>query len=206
MKRARSSSKSSTSKYKKTKSSDSLTMYKQPKNPVRLVKRHADYFTVVVNGTTGVLGAYNFTLSSVPGYTEFTNLYDQYKINAISVCFYPKQNAVTSLVTLDNIKANARFLSAIDYNDDTAPVNFDAIREYESCQVTACTEKHEVYIKEPLFLNNSGQNVNGWVSTANPTTRFYGLKYGCEPTLSSGVPTQTFQVECVFYLAFKNVK
>lgn len=128
MKRARSSSKSSTSKYKKTKSSDSLTMYKQPKNPVRLVKRHADYFTVVVNGTTGVLGAYNFTLSSVPGYTEFTNLYDQYKINAISVCFYPKQNSVTSLVTLDNIKANARFLSAIDYNDDTPPVNFDSIR------------------------------------------------------------------------------
>lgn len=206
MKRARSSTKSTTSKYKKTKSSDSLAMYKQPKNPVRFVKRHTDYFTVIVNGVTGVLGAFNFTLASVPNYTEFTNLYDQYKISAISVCFYPRQTEVTTLLPADSAKANARFLSAIDYNDDTAPASFDAIREYESCKVTSCVEKHEVYIKEPLFLNNSGQNVNGWVSTANPSTRFYGLKYGCEPTLVSGANPFTYQVECVFYMAFKNVK
>lgn len=207
MKRARSSySKPQASKYKKSSSDKTLAMYKQPKNPVRFVKRHVDYFAVVVNGITGVLAGMNFTLSSVPGYTELTALYDQYKISAVQVCFYPKQTSVTSLVTLDNVKGNARFLSAIDYNDDTAPGSFDQIREYENCQVTPCIEKHEVYIKEPLFLNNSGQNVNGWVSTSNPTTRYYGLKYGCEPTLASGANTMTYQIECVFYMSFKNVK
>lgn len=204
-KRARASAPSSNKKYKKTSSKKSLTMYKQPSNPVRLVKRNVDYFTINVNGVTGALGAFNFNLAAVPGSAEFTSLYDQYKISAVSMCFYPKQTNVTSLITTDNIKANARLLTAIDYNDDTAPVSADAIREYESCQVSAITEKHEVYISKPLFLNNSGQNVNGWVATSSPSTRWYGLKYAVEPTLAVGA-TFTYQVECVFYLAFKNVK
>lgn len=204
-KRARASAPTSAKKYKKTSSKKSLTMYKQPSNPVRLVKRNVDYFTINVNGVTGALGAYTFTLASVPNSAEFTNLYDQYKISAVSMCFYPRQTNVTSLITTDNIKSNARLLTAIDYNDDTPPLNADQIREYESCQVSAITEKHEVYISKPLFLNNSGQNVNGWVSTANPSTRWYGIKYVVEPTLAVGA-NFTFQVECVFYLAFKNVK
>ena len=206
MKRARvTTATTPASKYKKTSKKAPLVMYKTPKDPIRLYKRHSDYFALPVNGVTGAYGALVFTLASVPGSAEFTTLYDQYKINAVSVCFYPKQTAVTSLITTDNIRANARIATAIDYNDDTVPLTMDVLREYESCEVDVIVNKHERYIPKPLFLNNSGQNVNGWVSTANPSTRFYGLKYGIEPTQAVGA-SFTYNVEVVYYLAFKNTK
>lgn len=206
MKRARSSSSSKASKFKKTSSNKSLTVYKQPTNPIRFVKRHVDYFTINVSNITGAAGAFNFALNSVPGNSELVSMYDQYKISAVGITFYPKQNVSGRCDTLDITKGCARILTCIDYNDDTPPTSADQIREYENCQVSSVLEKHEVYVKEPLFLNNSGQNVNGWVSTANPSTRFYGCKFFIEPSLMTGVNSYQYTVECIFYMAFKNVK
>ena len=120
MKRARVAKQQTTpSKYKKTSKKAPLVMYKTPKDPIRLYKRTSDYFSLPISGATGALGAYTFQLSNIPNSSEFTSLYDQYKINAVSVCFYPKQTHVTSLSTTDNVRANARILTAVDYNDDT---------------------------------------------------------------------------------------
>lgn len=204
-KRARVSTKTTPKKYSKSSSKKSLTMYKQPTNPIRFVKRTCDYFSINVSGVAGSFGAFNFTLANVPGNAEFTALYDQYKISAVSVCFYPRQTETSSLATVDTAKGNARLLTAIDYNDDTAPLTFDALREYENCEVVSILEKHERYIPKPLFLNNSGQNVNAWIATSSPSTRHYGLKYAVEPTLATG-NSFTYTVEVMYYLAFKNVK
>lgn len=205
MKRARVAKQPSVpSKYKKT-TSKKLTMYKTPKDPIRLYKRHSDYFSLPVSGAAGALGSFTFTLNSIPNSTEFTSLYDQFKINAVSVCFYPKQTQVTSLSTADNVRGNARILTAIDYNDDTPPLTLDDLRQYENCEVDVILNKHERYIPKPLFLNNSGQNVNGWLSTANPSTKHYGLKYGIEPTQAVG-GVFTYNVEVTYYIAFKNTK
>lgn len=204
-KRARPATKTPSKKYPKTSSKKSMTMYKQPSNPVRLVKRTSDYFSITVSGVAGSFGAYNFKLANVPGYAEFTNLYDQYRINAVSVCFFPRQTETSTLATVDTAKGNARLLTAIDYNDDTVPLTFDSLREYENCEVVSILEKHERYIPKPLFLNNSGQNVNGWLATSSPSTNHYGLKYAIEPTLATG-GAFTYTVEVVYYLAFKNVK
>lgn len=206
MKRARVAKQQTTpSKYKKTSKKAPLVMYKTPKDPVRLYKRTSDYFSLPISGATGALGAYAFQLSNIPNSSEFTSLYDQYKINAVSVCFYPKQTQVTSLSTTDNIRANARILTAIDYNDDTPPTTLDELRQYDNCEVDVIVNKHERYIPKPLFLNNSGQNVNSWLSTANPSTRHYGLKYGVEPTQAVGA-SFTYNVEVTYYIAFKNTK
>lgn len=205
MKRARVAKQPSVaSKYKKT-TSKKLTMYKTPKDPIRLYKRTSDYFALPISGTTGALGSFTFQLTNIPNSTEFTSLYDQYKINAVSVCFYPKQTEVTSLSTTDNVRGNARILTAIDYNDDTPPTTLDDLRQYESCEVDVILNKHERYIPKPLFLNNSGQNVNSWLSTANPSTKHYGLKYGVEPTQAVG-GSFTYNVEVTYYIAFKNTK
>lgn len=205
MKRARVAKQPSVaSKYKKT-TSKKLTMYKTPKDPIRLYKRTSDYFALPISGTTGALGSFTFQLTNIPNSTEFTSLYDQYKINAVPVCFYPKQTEVTSLSTTDNVRGNARILTAIDYNDDTPPTTLDDLRQYESCEVDVILNKHERYIPKPLFLNNSGQNVNSWLSTANPSTKHYGLKYGVEPTQAVG-GSFTYNVEVTYYIAFKNTK
>ena len=116
---------------------------------------------------------------------------------ALPICF--------PVTIAGNIRANARILTAIDYTDDSVPTTYDQLREYEACEVDVIINKHERYIPKPLFLNNSGQSVNAWVSTQNPTTRFYSLKYAIEPPQASS-GSFTYTVEVVYYLAFKNVK
>lgn len=204
-KRTRANTKTMPKKYAKTSSKKSMVMYKQPTNPVRLVKRTCDYFTINVPGVSGAYGGFNFLLSNVPGNGELVSLYDQYRINAVSVCFYPRQTQTNTLATVDTAKGNSRLLTAIDYNDDTPPLTYDELRQYENCEVVSILEKHERYIPKPLFLNNSGQNVNAWIATSSPSTRHYGLKYAIEPPLSTG-NSFTYTVEVVYYLAFKNVK
>jgi len=204
-KRARVSTKSTPKKYSKNSTKKSLTMYKQPTNPVRFVKRSSDYFTINVSGAAGSFGAFNFNLSNVPGNAELISMYDQYKISAVSVCMFPRQTETSTLATVDTAKGNARLLTAIDYNDDTPPLTFDDLRQYENCEVVSILEKYERYIPKPLFLNNSGQNVNAWIATSSPATRHYGFKYAIEPTLATG-GTFTYTVEVMYYLAFKNVK
>ena len=191
-------------KYRKRFKKESLSS--QSNNRLHFVKRHVDYFTVPVSNLTGAAGAFVWTLNNVPAYTELTAMYDQYKICGVYVKFMPKQTSATSCLLADAAKANARFLTCIDLNDDSPPLTADEIRQYETCQVTSIVDTHEVYIKKPLFVNSSGQNVSDWLSTANPSTRWYGLKYFCEPSGITGVSQFLFTVECVFYLCFKNIK
>ena len=213
-KRSRSTYKSSSKKmmpYKKkrkfTKSGD-VSSVSSSKTKITLIKRHVDGFTQTVNNLTGLQGAITFRLSNVPGVTDFTNLYDEYKICGVKVRFIPRTNmANTSLLAGDVPPYNARFLSAVDFNDNSPPTNADEIRQYENCKVTPLLVEHERYIDKPLFLNTTGQNVNDWISTGSATTLHYGMKYFVEPTNTSAAANNfTYTIELIYYLCFRNIK
>ena len=208
MKRARSYSKSKApaKKFKKYSKNMSREMTPYNNNRVHFVKRHADYTTLAVSNTSGANAGYTFRLNNVPGYTELTGLYDQYKICGVKVTFNPPVTQRTNISTVDNPDASARFLSAIDYNDSTAPTSGDDVRQYENCKVTTFHEKHTRYIDKPKFVNTSGQTVSDWMSTANATTIWYGLKVWVDPTNQTSTLSSSYTVECVFYLCFKNIK
>ena len=191
-------------KYKKRFKKESLSS--QSNNRVHFVRRHTDMFTIPVSNVAGATGGIGFELNEVPAYTELTALYDQYKICGVHLKFYPKQTNTNSCLNADSVRGDARFLTCIDLNDITPPVNTDEVRQYESCQVTSILECHEVYVKKPLFLNASGQNVSDWVSTSSPSLRWFGLKYFCEPSGMTGLSQFFYTVEAVFYLCFKNIK
>lgn len=208
MKRTRpySSTKSPKSKQSKTYKNNKLTMYKQPaNNNVRLVKRHADFGQLVINPITGATGAYTFRLNQVAGYTELTAMYDRYKINAVEVTFFPKVNGVHTLTLVDTPDPY-RLLTCIDYTDATPPANAAEVREYETCEVTCVYEKHIRYVSYPKIVDNVSSTRSSYISTASASTAHYGLKYYHEPTANTGSGLMTYNVECVFYMTFKDLK
>lgn len=173
---------------------------------IHYVKRTANggTFTVSNLAFTGV--GQQFSLNQVPAFSEFTALYDQYKINAIKVIFLPPFTGRMTILSIDSPQTSARFMSAVDYNDNTGPANMDEIRQYESCKMTQIHEKHERYIPSPKFINSSGQNVNDWISTSSPSTAHFGIKFGADPTNQTNTLSFQYNIEVVFYLAFKNIK
>jgi hypothetical protein len=48
------------------------------------------------SGTNMVLGTLRFSLNMLPGYSEFKNLFQQYKLNAVAVKIYPTTSAIVT--------------------------------------------------------------------------------------------------------------
>lgn len=171
-----------------------------------LFKRFCDYGEIYPTNVTPLLGAINFSLSDLPNSTEFTGLYDMYKINCVKLTFLPQQTVNNSLGTVNNANASTRFFSAIDYNDGSSPGSIDELRQYQSCKMTPILRPHKRVIFKPKILDTNGFSISPWMSTASPNANYFGLKYGIEPMDSSTTTTMIFSVEAKMYLSFKNVK
>ena len=111
-----------------------------------------------------------------------------------------------SLTSLNNALANARFFSAIDYTDATAPTTIDQLREYSTCKMTPILKTHKRVIYKPKILDSSSYTLSPWISCDSPSVNYFGLKIGVEPMGSTSVTSMDFSIEAVFYMSFKNVR
>lgn len=190
------------------------------KQPVHYFTRFVDKGTISGDGTgTASFGVVSFTLSEVPGFGEFVNLYDYFKLNAVKVSFIPVSNvSVYSAMGSGSIPLGAnttyydRFFSVVDYNDATVPTSIDSLREYSNCKWSPNNKIHKRFLHPKVILSvddasagspvELGQfNKNPWLSTASNGAVFYGIKYAFEQfTNNSDV---RYRIECKFYMSFK---
>lgn len=175
------------------------------RQPVHYFKRTA-YYSGFLNGSTtaDVNTSYIAQLSQVPGYTEFTSLFDCYKIKAIKWRFSPRANSAEVGTNLGLVK----MFSAIDYDDNT-PVNLTDLLQYESLKTTSTDKDHVRYVKPRIAKqvfqsapNPAYAPTTGWLDCDYPTVPHYGLKLVLQQ-LPAG--TQSFDIQVTYYLAFKNV-
>lgn len=194
-------------KFVKKKQSDQISMYKNIKNNVRLVRRNTDVGTITCAMTTTTFGALTFRLVNLPNSGEFTSLYDQYKINAVNVQFFPQQTEVTRVnFPGETACAYARVITAIDYSDSTPPAQMDDLREYENCEVRSIVTPFSVYIDKPKYVDNTGALRTGYIATTSPSTIHYGLKYGIDIPNPGSAGTYLFRIEATYYMSFKAIK
>lgn len=164
--------------------------------------RYCDDVQIVSDAANPTRVGIDFRLNKLPNYTEFTSLYDMYKINAVKVIIRPQMSQVNSLGALNNIYYNDRIYTCIDYNDATAPTTTDEVRQYQSCKIGSCVRPHKRYIYKPKILDSSSYSMTPWVACAAPNTIWYGLKVAIDT-----VPNAAFwTVEVKYYLSFKNVR
>lgn len=165
------------------------------------------YGIISISNISNTFFAFNFSLNDLPNYTEFTALYDMYKINAVKINFIPQQTQSISIGAINNAAGNARFFSAIDYNDGSVPGSIDELREYKTCKYTPIFKQHSRMIYKPKILDRGGAySVTPWISTLSPDQDYFGLKVGIEAMGSSTTTEMLYSVEAKFYLSFKNVK
>lgn len=213
--------------------------YKKYGNTKRMMKRQmlkpkmngklrqpVHYFTrfqaagdvTVVDNATNSFGVQYFELANVPGYTEFSAMYDFYKINAVQVKFIPISNVNQGVAgsAVPVYAYNNRFISAIDYNDRTVPTTLDELRQYSSCKVTPGCKIHKRFLHpRPTMVvdedSNQGSSVglaqtsgaSTWVSTASNQTEWYGIKWGFEHGDSNITTYVAYRIEYKLYLSFK---
>lgn len=180
---------------------------------IHFFKRHVDLGTINLSNVGIATQGFSFQLDEVPNYTEFTALYDQYKICAAAVKFIPTGTEAQINPNTFAGNFNIRFATVIDYDSSGAFGSFNDAREFTTCKVKACTQYHTRYIKPRIKSANENDsntivasgNRRMWLNTNIANIPHYGLRYVFEQIPVANYSMQ-YKVEAKYYMAFRNVK
>lgn len=168
---------------------------------------------------SGISAAYQFTLDSLPNYTEFTALYDMYKINAIKLTFVPTASEYINSTTSGAPTPNGfqRFNSVLDFDDTAVPVNENELLQYATLKNTPGWRSHTRYFK-PRILQTVDEIVGAtlgssssspkWISCLSPSVEHLGVKiFVAPPIVGSAVGAAiTYSVYATYYISCRNTK
>lgn len=160
---------------------------------------YANYF-----GTT-------FALSDVEQSSDFTNLFDRYKINGVKATFL--YQCSEAQVTGSGILPILQY--AVDY-DDAQPPTFAGLRAKQSCKtlVLQANRPKSIFFKprKLLSISNAGTGTvtssvstrAGWLNSDSPSIEHVGLKMSLANLYALDTTSTQLQIEFVYYLALKD--
>lgn len=182
-------------------------MARRPRN--QLVHRfvRSQYYSGAVAGSTllDTFGGVYFRLVDVPNSSEFTSLFDQYRIDKVTIKFMPRANSSE----VGTNQGMVKLFTAIDRDDITSPTSIAELLQNETCKVTPSTRIVSRTFK-PMFAQEVYQSATstgygartGWLDCSNTSIQHYGIKWGLQQ-LPAGA--QTFDLHVKYHLSFKNV-
>lgn len=156
--------------------------------------------------------SFQFKLNDLNNYTEFTNLYEMYRICAIKIRLIPSNN----VSDITSTQAIPQLMWVRDMDDATLPASRAELMEYPGVRITRLTGPRTIYIKHPrvaraiyngLTTAYGEGRPNTWVDSENEDVPHYGLKAILMNT--SGVDQSanwTCQMYVTLYCQFKNPK
>lgn len=155
--------------------------------------------------TNDVLGTMVFALSDLPNYTEFTSLFDQYRIIEVEVRFIPYAgNSACGPYGY----SKPDLLVVADYDDATPPATTAGLLQYENLQIVHGNAPLTVRVRPHAALAaysgafTSYANVEHmWMDSGSPNVQHYGVKYSLTQAqgatdLSTYQPWATYKIAC----------
>lgn len=195
------------------------TYVPRPQRSLQLVHKFKRMYSVgdvfKTASSTPYLNAFDFSLQDLPAYSEFTALFDFYKICAVKFIFVPgwtqsEVNVNTGAPVSAQINLGAaRCFSAIDYNDSSSPSTINEIREYGNCKWSPMVKGHKRYFKPRAMDSSNSYNINKntWIDTSLPNKPYYGIKFGIDFNSYSFLSTTNIgKIEAVIYFKCKSVR
>lgn len=165
---------------------------------------------------------YQFSLEHVHNYTEFTNLFDSYRINKVVVRFIPRASSAESSgnsnSTVPAISPNIHIVK--DYDDNTLPsageTGLRQLREYSSYKVRRFLNSFAVVIRPKIqgtaygydnILEMNTKKMGAWINTDRNNVKHLGFKGTIEAVNpSSALNHVNFEIVTTYYMSFKGVR
>jgi len=161
--------------------------------------------------------AYSFKLDNVVNPSDFTNLYDMYRINKITLHLEPDYDTTASGATLGN--PNGRKIRVVhDYNDNNALSQEDDYLEYSNCKSYYPWSRRGIKITLYPKINNTVENKDGlnaftsvssnkvWLNIADDEVPHFGIKIFIPSGLLASENARIFKVRAKYHLSLKNSK
>lgn len=157
---------------------------------------------------TGTNGAFFFSLNDTPAPTDYTSLFDQYRIQQVQIEFMPSVQPFGPSTTTTDLPV---LLTTIDYDDATAQ-SFATLQQSETAQVVSDQTYHQRTLTPRFAISGYGgvfgsfalAPVGSWVDSNSPAVQYYGVKWATSPvSVVSGtyvlyrcIATYTIQGRC----------
>lgn len=180
-------------------------------NTIYRYKRTVTY--PAITATDAVVSAGQaFALSDLPDYTEFTNLYDQYRITRIIIRMIPV--ASTQYNAAPQVYCTPTIHHVIDYDDANAPTSLAILQEYQNYRRQSMVKPFKrsfiPCIGQIIYYNLAGSGYSSrartWLDCAYNAIPHYGFKYWIDAQTVLGLGIFTYQYEATFYISCKNVR
>lgn len=159
---------------------------------------------------------YTFSLRNVVNVVDFTSLYDQYRINKVTIYMEPYWN--TTAPANIGLSNNRKMRIVHDYNDNDLLSVENQYLEYSNCKsyntVAHGTIKIVLYPKIAQVVENVGGTANGfnavpsnkmWLNTVDDQILHFGIK-AFIPGFITSTDQPLLNVRVKFDLSFKNSK
>jgi len=144
--------------------------------------------TISVTATTSPAISYGWlgcSLSAMSGVTDFSNLFDQYRLNNFTITFSTRYSGTSPTTPF-----SGTLYTCIDTNDATVPSSINQLREYQNCKIHYLNnkDKRTCSVSFRPKVSMTGSDLSGltvqpilspWINftTAGINMSYYGIKY-----------------------------
>nr|AGG39827.1 capsid protein [Diporeia sp. associated circular virus] len=162
--------------------------------------------TIISNSSAAVTtGSFTFQLSFVQNYNTYVQIYDYYKINKVSLKFYPvtADNRDYSSSTPNLAQNLPYFYTCIDRDDNTAPFDAAEVRAYGNSKTRHCNRPFTMNIK-PSVLSVIYNSITSNAYKITPSTKLdlgypfvphFGIKYAMDACSPTGAYTYRVEID-----------
>lgn len=159
-------------------------------------------------------GGFTYSLNSLPNYTDFTTLFDQYRVDKIRVTFYPRQNVTNGTFpspTTDTVQS-CQVFSVVDLDDGNAPTSLNDVLQYQNLKTTRGLQVHSRTFKPGVEIaqTNNGTlagsmvKMSPWLDCTVASVWHNGLKVVLQNT--GGFAPITYDMKVDMWISCKNVR
>lgn len=185
------------------------------------VLRYTQGNVAIVSNYYGSVGL-SFSLSDLPSFTEFTTLYDQYRICAVKLTIVPFNTQTLGGQDSGNT-ANVGILIHHAVDNDNAPApspsasGVDTLRQYRTyrCQQSMDPKRMSLtrYIRPRVSMEIYNSTIstgyglgkrNQWIDSSSPDIPHYGFRAVFEGNAGNTGDTQDYKIFATYYIQCKN--
>lgn len=178
-------------------------------------RKRSTTIDVVYDGThTESHGAFKFMLSDLTNYTEFTTLFDKYRIRGIRAQFLPRTNILSQANLTGTLTEVPPIVTVVDYDDAVGTDDYLSLMQFENAKIHSEFKPFSVFFRPQLatgayaggvFTGFSSDKGTKWIDAASTTVEYYGLKWA---TLNYAVGNSTtihpfWDVVFTYYIQLK---
>lgn len=152
-------------------------------------------------------------IGSIPQVTEFTNLFDEYRIRKVNIELFNSQQ------TMNTPAVPVAVIHMVNDSNSTGSFNMDDLKQYPNLRSVQIVPGKPAYwscypsarsdvLTSTGVTSSSALKVDGWIDTSSPTIRFLGTRFYISMLGLTTASTVSFTLyfKITYDLEFRNVK